>query len=84
MCVSVPMAVEEQVAVIYAGVRGMLDKVEPGRITLFEKEYMAHLKASHQSLLDIIRTDGQITPDTEQKLKDVVTNFLAGFKGTSS
>uniref|UniRef100_A0A3Q3SJK6 ATP synthase subunit alpha n=1 Tax=Mastacembelus armatus TaxID=205130 RepID=A0A3Q3SJK6_9TELE len=32
-----PMAIEEQVAVIYAGVRGHLDKMEPSKITKFEK-----------------------------------------------
>merc|ERR1711893_584732 len=35
----VPMAIEEQVAVIFAGVRGHLDKLEPARITRFEKEF---------------------------------------------
>lgn len=76
----VPMAIEEQVAVIYAGVRGHLDKLDPSKITHFEKEYLAHVKASHKDLLDTIRNDGQITESTEAKLKDCVTNFLASYK----
>lgn len=40
----VPMAIEEQVAVIYCGVRGHLDKLDPAKITNFEKEFMAHIK----------------------------------------
>jgi F-type H+-transporting ATPase subunit alpha len=76
----VPMAVEDQVAIIFCGVRGMLDKVEPNRITTFEKDYMAHLKASHQGLLDTLRNDGHITPENEAKLKQIVIDFLAGWK----
>lgn len=42
--ISVPMAIEEQVAVIYCGVRGYLDKMEPTKITAFEKEFLAHIR----------------------------------------
>lgn len=38
------MAIEEQVAVIYCGVRGYLDKMEPTKITAFEKEFLAHIR----------------------------------------
>lgn len=75
-----PMAVEEQVAVIYAGVRGHLDKVDPKRITAFEKEFLAHLRSSQQELLTTIRDAGKITDETEAKLKKVVQSFLAGFQ----
>merc|ERR1712117_971871 len=77
----VPMPVEEQVAVIYAGVRGMLDKMDPARITAFEKGFMAHIKGNHQDLLDDIKAKSQITPETDAKLKDAVQSFLAGFSG---
>lgn len=40
----VPMAIEEQVAVVYCGVRGFLDKMEPSKITTFEKEFLQHIK----------------------------------------
>merc|ERR1711893_538500 len=42
-----PMAVEEQVSVIYAGVKGHLDKLEPARITRFEAEFLQSIRASH-------------------------------------
>merc|ERR1712117_112158 len=60
----VPMAIEEQVAVIYCGVRGHLDKLDPAKITKFEKEYMATMKTSHQDLLDTIAAEGQVSADT--------------------
>lgn len=49
------MAIEEQVAVIYAGVRGYLDKLEPSKITKFEHAFLAHVISQHQALLGNIR-----------------------------
>lgn len=40
----VPMAIEEQVAVIYCGVRGHIDKLDPAKITAFEKSFLEHIK----------------------------------------
>lgn len=76
----VPMAIEEQVTVIYAGVRGHLDKLDPAHITKFEKEFLTHIRANCQDLLKVIREESQITPQTDEKLKTLVTSFLAGFK----
>uniref|UniRef100_A0A0N4ZFU6 ATP synthase subunit alpha, mitochondrial n=1 Tax=Parastrongyloides trichosuri TaxID=131310 RepID=A0A0N4ZFU6_PARTI len=76
----VPMAIEEQVAVIYAGVRGHLDKIDPSKITKFEKEFLAHIRANEQPLLKTIREEGHISPDSEGKLKALVQNFLSSFK----
>uniref|UniRef100_A0A5F7ZPA0 ATP synthase subunit alpha n=1 Tax=Macaca mulatta TaxID=9544 RepID=A0A5F7ZPA0_MACMU len=56
-----PMAIEEQVAVIYAGVRGYLDKLEPSKITKFENAFLSHVISQHQALLGTIRADGKIS-----------------------
>ncbi|KAM9510358.1 ATP synthase subunit alpha, mitochondrial-like [Guaruba guarouba] len=72
----IPMAIEEQVAVIYAGVRGHLDKLEPSKITKFESAFLSQ----HQVFLSTIRTEGKISDQTETKLKEVVTSFLATFE----
>ena len=50
------MAIEEQVTVIYAGVRGHLDKMEPSKITKFEKAFLQHVLSQHQDLLATIRS----------------------------
>ncbi|XP_018423779.1 PREDICTED: ATP synthase subunit alpha, mitochondrial isoform X3 [Nanorana parkeri] len=76
----VPMAIEEQVAVIYAGVRGHLDKMDPSKITAFEKAFLAHVKSQHQDLLDSIRVDGKISEPAEAKLKQIVLTFLSTFE----
>uniref|UniRef100_A0A2K6M6W7 ATP synthase F(1) complex subunit alpha, mitochondrial n=2 Tax=Rhinopithecus TaxID=542827 RepID=A0A2K6M6W7_RHIBE len=75
-----PMAIEEQVAVIYAGVRGYLDKLEPSKITKFENAFLSHVVSQHQALLGTIRADGKISEESDAKLKEIVTKFLAGFE----
>ncbi|XP_071488450.1 ATP synthase subunit alpha, mitochondrial-like [Diadema antillarum] len=75
-----PMAVEDQVAVIFAGVRGHLDKIDPSKVTAFEEKFLAHIRSSHQGLLDTIRNEGQLSPQTEEKLKEIVTKFVDTFE----
>merc|ERR1719295_1955976 len=48
----VPMPIEDQVAVIYCGVRGFLDKVEPSKITAFEAAFVEHVKGSTDTAVD--------------------------------
>lgn len=79
---SVPMAIEEQVCVIYSGVRGYLDKLDPSRITQFEAEFLKHLRTTQQELLKTIAKEGKINEQADEKLKQVVTTFLAGFQAS--
>ncbi|CAL1281345.1 unnamed protein product [Larinioides sclopetarius] len=75
----VPMAIEDQVAVIYTGVRGYLDKLDPSRIGSFEKAFLQHIKTSHQDVLDTIATEGKISDATDAKLKKIVSEFFTSF-----
>lgn len=74
------MAIEEQVCVIYSGVRGYLDKLDPTKITQFEAEFLKHLRSSQQDLLKTIADEGKINEQADEKLKQVVTTFLSGFQ----
>jgi len=73
------MAIEEQVAVIFCGVRGYLDKMDPSKITRFETEFLQHVKTNEAALLKQIATDGQISDASNTKLKDIVTKFVSTF-----
>ncbi|KAI4477476.1 hypothetical protein M0802_014692 [Mischocyttarus mexicanus] len=75
----VPMAIEEQVAVIYCGVRGYLDKMEPNKITAFEKEFLTHIRSTQQDLLSTIAKENSISESSDAKLKKIVTDFLSSF-----
>ena len=56
------MVAEEQVCVIFAGVRGYLDKMVTADISKFEAKFIAHLRSTHSSLLDKIRKEGKLDP----------------------
>merc|ERR1711977_769970 len=77
----VPMPIEEQVAVIYCGVRGFLDKIDPAKITEFEKQFLSHVKGTHQDVLQTIGADGHLSPESDAALNKIVTAFVAGFSG---
>jgi F-type H+-transporting ATPase subunit alpha len=73
------MDITEQVATIYAGVRGHLDKLEPAKVTAFEAAFVEHIRTAHTDLLAQITTDGKLTEETEGQLKELVVSFVAGF-----
>ncbi|EMR01815.1 F0F1 ATP synthase subunit alpha [Cesiribacter andamanensis] len=50
-----PVPVEEQVAIIFASTKGLLDKVPVEHVKEFEKEYLSLLRAQHRATLDKIR-----------------------------
>ena len=75
----VPMPIEEQVAVIYCGVRGFLDKIDPAKITDFEKQFLAHVKGTQKPLLDQIAADGHLSQDSDAALNKIVKDFISGY-----
>ena len=72
----VPMPAEEQVCVLYAGVRGYLDKVATNEIGKFEAGYLNHIRSKHQPLLDTIRTEGQLTDKTDAEIATLINEYL--------
>lgn len=64
-----PVAVEEQVAVIYCGVNGLLENVPIDKVSEFEKLFIQYLHAKHQAdVLDVLKS-GKIDDDVQAKLK---------------
>ncbi len=64
-----PMPVEEQVAIIYCGVNGLLQRVPIDSVPEFEHLFIEYLRAKHQSdVLDVLR-QGKIDDDVMAKLK---------------
>ena len=59
------MPVQEQVVVIYAGVRGHIDDVAVEDVQRFESELRAFMRASHADLLEQIATTGVLPNDSD-------------------
>jgi F-type H+-transporting ATPase subunit alpha len=74
-----PLAVEEQVCVIYAGTRGYLDKIPTSAVGRFERELLALLHGKHKGLLDGIRTKKALDSELEGELKSTLESFSAAF-----
>jgi len=74
-----PLRVEEQVAVIYAGVNGYLDPLPVNRVNAFEEGLLASLRSEHADLLTAIRDKAELTEDIGGKLKSAVEAFAKGF-----
>ena len=76
-----PMAVNEMVPLIFAGVNGFLDNIPVARITAWETDFLAHLKTNESELLATIDKEGALSKETEAKLKETIGNFNKSFLG---
>ena len=74
-----PLSVENQVIIIYAVINNYLKDIPTERISDFEKELFLHIASEHSEITDSIRKEKVLTPETEEKLKKVLTEFSAKF-----
>jgi F-type H+-transporting ATPase subunit alpha len=73
-----PWPVEEQVVAIYAGINGWLDKVPVAQVPRFHDEFREHLR-TEKTVLEAIRSTGDISEETEEKLKKELEHFQGVF-----
>ena len=73
-----PWAAEEQVVAIYAGVNGWLDKVPVAQVPRFHDELREHLR-TEGTVLEAIRSTGDLSEETEEKLKKELEHFQGVF-----
>ena len=66
-----PLKMEEQVAVIFAGVNGYLDQLPVNQVRAFEDGLLSLLRTKHADLLDSIRDSKDLRRTTRPKLKDL-------------
>lgn len=74
-----PLAVEEQVAVIYAGVNGYLDKIATNDVGRFESDLLRYMHDKGADILATIRDEKALSGETEEKLKAAIDAFAAHF-----
>jgi len=70
-----PLSVEEQVASIYAGTNGYLDKLPVEKVTEYEREMLSYLHSEHPAILAEIRDTGKFEGETPKKLADALAAF---------
>ena len=75
----VPMNIEHQVAIIYAGSQGILDDIPNEKVGEFEKGLLDHLDANHEEMLKTISSSGEISDETGKELNKAIEDFKKGF-----
>ena len=74
-----PLEVEEQVVIIYAVVHNFLKDIPVEKIKQYQADLLDHIKSTDPEILTSIKTEKVITPDNEEKLKSVLTDFAKGY-----
>ena len=76
-----PVAVEKQVAILYATIHGYLKEVAVPDIAEYESRLYTYLdeNVTAAGVMETIRTSGDLKPETEEQLKQVLADFTAKF-----
>lgn len=77
-----PLAVYEQVAILYAGINGYLDELPADKVTTFTRELREYLKTSKPQYGEIVQKEKQLTDDAEKLLKEALTEYKQTFLAT--
>ncbi|MGI9606593.1 MAG: F0F1 ATP synthase subunit alpha [Acidimicrobiales bacterium] len=78
--ISSPMAVQEQVVVLFAGTRGHLDGVPVSDVSRFEEELLDYFQSRYSGLLEEIAATGVIADEADFEAK--ISAFAQGFTVT--
>ena len=78
-----PLATEEQVVLLYAGVNGYMDTIEVNQISDFENQLMDSIKKDYSNILDDIKSSNTLSDQSEELLKKALDSFLDNFKKNS-
>ena len=79
-----PIAVEKQVAILYAVTKGILSRVETEDVRAYESGLFSYLDtdADGVAAMQEIRGTGKLEPETEEKLKKVLDSYTEHFLST--
>lgn len=78
-----PLAVYEQVAILYAGLNGYLDEIPTEKVTTFAQGLREYLKTSKQQYVDIVGDQKQLNDEAEKLLKEAITEYTQTFMATA-
>jgi F-type H+-transporting ATPase subunit alpha len=73
-----PFKVEQQVSILFAGSRGLLDDIPVEKIVEFEKGFHQYMSTQAKDVLAEIADKKALDDDLEKKLKDAITDYKRG------
>jgi len=74
-----PMSLSQEVVILYAGVRGFVDKYPLESIKNYEKELMSFADSKHQDVMKEIDEKQELSPDLDNRIKGMLTEFDSVF-----
>ena len=74
-----PVPVEEQIAILFCGTKGLMVDIPLEKIKDFEDNFIAHLRREHKDILDVLR-HGEITDEIMKKLEGVANKMSVTYK----
>ncbi|MFN7974077.1 MAG: F0F1 ATP synthase subunit alpha [Acidobacteriota bacterium] len=78
-----PLPFQSQVAMIYAGVNGLLDDIPVEEIRKFEAHLLKFIDVAHAAFATELGEKKEITPDLDAKLKAIIGEAKAQWKAAS-
>jgi F-type H+-transporting ATPase subunit alpha len=76
-----PLSLTDQVALLYAGTRGLTDNVPVERVSEWKTAFLRAYHSQYAATADAIANDLDIKPDVETNLKQAIIDFTASFLG---
>lgn len=76
-----PMAVEDQIAIIFCGTKGLLQNVPIDKVKNFEAEYLYFLRQNHASLMDNLH-NGKLLDEDLATMQQVANDLAEKYKVT--
>jgi F-type H+-transporting ATPase subunit alpha len=70
-----PISVEEQVAIIYAGINGYLDTIPVSEVKGFVEKLRSYLRNSAPQFISSIQSEKKLSPENEELLKKILTDL---------
>jgi len=77
-----PIPAEEQVIILYAGLRGYIDSLTIADLASYEAGLLKHFKDNHMNLLTKIRDTKALDSDTDSKVAEAMKVYTDNFKAT--
>ncbi len=77
--VNKPLIIEKQIAIIYAGVNGFLDDIEPTDVVRFESEFHAFIEQKYSKILEDLNAKKKIDDDIKGVLETAINEFKTVF-----
>ncbi len=78
-----PMPVYKQIVVIWTAGNGFFDPIPVADVKRFESELLTHMELNHPETFNTLRDTGELSKETEDKLRSAVEAFAKNFKPTS-